>query len=47
MERPSGLLQHLQVLIASSPITFMSLMDLIAKLLKREVTYYALLFTAN
>lgn len=43
----SSVLQRSQVLIASGPITFMSLMDLIAKLLKREVTYYGSLFTAN
>lgn len=34
-------------LIASSPITSMALMDLIAELLKRQVTYYGSLFTAN
>lgn len=35
LEGPSGLPQHLRVLIASSPITLMSLMDLIAELLRR------------
>lgn len=33
--------------VASSPITFMSPIDLIAELLKGEATYYGSLFTAN